>query len=121
MKIYIGHSRKFNYKTELYQPIRQSRLNNEHKIIFPHESDEYIETKNIIKKSDIMVAEVSFPSAGLGTELTWANSLGCPILCIYRKGAKPPGSLKVACDTFIEYTDLDDMVNKIESALKTRG
>lgn len=122
MKIYIGHSREFNYKEELYKPIRNSRLNDEHEIIFPHEVHEEAKdfvTRDIIKTCDVMVAEVSFPATGLGIELGWANSSKCPIICIYKKGSKISGSLKVICDKFIEYTDKKDLVDKLDKSLES--
>lgn len=122
MKIYIGHSSEFNHQDELYNPIRDSILNSLHEIILPHEiykeAKDFI-TKDIIKSCDLMIAEVSLPSTGLGIELGWANSFGRPIICIYRKGSKISSSLKVVCNDFIEYINKNDMIEKIEKLLKT--
>lgn len=122
MKIYIGHSKELNFQEELYLPIRESELNSEYEIVFPHEiyqkaNDFY--TKDIIKTCDAMVAEVSFPATGLGIELGWANSFERPIICIYRKGSKISSSLKVVCNNFIEYTDKVNLIKKLGSALST--
>jgi nucleoside 2-deoxyribosyltransferase len=38
-----------------------------------------------IKESDIVVAEVSTPSLGVGYEIAYAEQLGKKILCLYRK------------------------------------
>jgi len=121
MKIYIGHSKEFDYENELYQPIRHSQLNNEHEITLAHEGATDRVTKDIIRASDVMIAEVSFPSTGLGIELAWADSLGCPIICMYCKGSTVSASLKAVSDTFIEYADANDMIDKITSELKTKG
>jgi hypothetical protein len=122
MKIYIGHSKELNFKDDLYLPIRESQLNSEHEIILPHkiyqEASDFV-TKDIIKTCDVMVAEVSFPATGLGIELGWANAFERPIICIYRKGSKISGSLKVVCKNFIEYTDKEDLIKKLGSALST--
>lgn len=125
MKIYIGHSKELNFKDDLYLPIRESQLNSEHEIILPHEiyqeASDFI-TKNIIKTCDVMIAEVSFPATGLGIELGWANAFECPIICIHRKGSKISGSLKVVCENFIEYTDKEDLIEKLTLAIdKFRG
>jgi len=117
MKIYIGHSREFDFKNELYKPIRESNLNSEHEIIFPHEDEKEFITKDVIESCDLMIAEVSYPSIGLGIELGWANSFGRRIICINRKGAKASESLKAVCEKFVEYTDKDDLVSKIDSVL----
>lgn len=122
MKIYFGHSKELNFKDDLYLPIRKSQLNSEHEMILPHEiyqdASDFV-TKDIIKTCDVMIAEVSFPATGLGIELGWANAFECPIICIYRKGSKISGSLKVVCENFIEYTDKEDMLKKLVSTLAT--
>jgi len=122
MKIYIGHSKELNFKDDLYLPIRESQLYDEHEIILPHEiyqeASDFV-TKDIIKTCDVMIAEVSFPATGLGIELGWANAFERPIICIYREGSKISGSLKVVCENFIEYTDKKDLIEKLGSALST--
>ncbi|MEW6408192.1 MAG: hypothetical protein AB1465_05905 [Patescibacteria group bacterium] len=122
MKIYIEHSKELNFKEDLYLPIRESQLNSEHEIILPHEiyqeASDFV-TKDIIKTCDVMVAEVSFPATGLGIELGWANAFECPIICIHRKDSKISGSLKVVCNNFIEYTDKEDLIEKLGNALST--
>jgi len=113
VKIYFGHSKDFDFKKELYKPIRESILNNEHEILFPHETDEFFNSKDRIKNSDLMIAEVTYPATGLGIELGWAEMLKTPILCVYKKGSKISGSLKVVTKDFIEYENSDDLVEKI--------
>ncbi len=39
-----------------------------------------------IKECEVMVAEVSTPSHGVGYEVAYALSLGKPVLCIYQEG-----------------------------------
>ncbi|MDD4333027.1 MAG: hypothetical protein PHT51_02840 [Patescibacteria group bacterium] len=117
MKIYIGHSKEFDYKNDLYSPIRNSELNSKHEIIFPHETDELIISRDIIKTVDLMIAEVSYPATGMGIELGWADSFGRPIICIYKKGSKISKSLKAVCDNFIEYSDEKDLVEKLKKVL----
>lgn len=58
MKIYIGHSRQWDYKRKLYRPILDSNLNKEHEIILPHIGEKTFNTKNIIEESDLFIAEV---------------------------------------------------------------
>lgn len=122
MKIYIGHSRSLDFKNELYKPLRSSILNSTHKIILPHElyknATDFV-TRDIIKTCDLMIAEVSYPATGLGIELGWADAFKCPIICIYRSGNKTSGSLKVVTDKFIEYTDKNEMLEKITNVINT--
>lgn len=116
MKIYISHSTSFDYKNEIYIPIRNSDLNNLHNIILPHEKSEIPQiTKDIIKSQDIIIAEVSYPSTGQGIELGWANIYERPIICFYKKGCKYSSSLKIISENIIEYTDVNDLLLKIKS------
>ena len=120
MKIYIGHSRAFDFITELYQPIKESSLVSKHEIIFPHEVPVEKNSKEIIKDCDLMIAEVSFPSTGLGIELGWASDAQCPILCISKQGSKVTSSLQFVCKNFIEYSGGEDMIEKLDQILKNR-
>lgn len=123
MKIYIGHSNELNFEKELYQPVRNSNLNRDHEIILPHEIyDNAVDfvTRDIIKKSDLMIAEVSYPSTELGIEIGWADTSKCPIICIYKKNHKISESLKVVTNHFVEYVDVRDLIDKISTIISTR-
>lgn len=119
MKIYVAHSTNFDYKTELYQPLRNSPLNFKHEIILPHETDQFINSKKIIKISRVIIAEVSYPSTGEGIELGWANDAQIPIICIYKKENKPSHSLKTLSNIFIPYKNTNDMIERLSSVLST--
>ena len=119
MKVYFCHSRNFDFKNDLYKPIRESGLNTQHEIIFPHEDDSsIIKTKDIIKTCDVVFAEVSFPSTGLGIELGWADIQAIQIVCLSKTGTKVSGSLKFITNNFIEYSDTSDLVKKVEKFLE---
>jgi len=113
MIIYVSHSTDFNYKDELYESLRELKL----EFIFPHEAKE-INSKEQIKKSDMIIAEVSFNKLGIGIEIGWANAFNKPIIFIYKKGIKISNSLKFIPGKFIEYSDKEDMINKIKSNLR---
>jgi hypothetical protein len=119
MRIYFGHSKGFDYKNELYKPIRESELNKLHEIIFPHEkSDLPTNSKDFLKTCDSMIAEITYPATGLGIELGWANAFGIPIICLYKSGSHVSNSAKLLAKDFIEYNDSEDLINKIEEYLK---
>jgi nucleoside 2-deoxyribosyltransferase len=112
MKIYVSHSRNYDYENELYLPLRNSELNSQHKFILPHEnSTEPFSTKELFQSHgcDLVIAEVSFPATGQGIELGWANLLGIPVICISKKDSKISGSLKVITDKFVEYENTNDL------------
>lgn len=121
MNIYVGHSREHNFKEELYKPLRESNLNTEYSIILPHENtDEPFNSKEYFRKScDLVLAEVSHKSSGLGVELGWADMLDVPIICIHKQGTKPPNSLKVLTNRYIIYSTEKDLIEKLNSALIT--
>lgn len=121
MKIYVGHSRSYNYKDELYEPIKQSNLMKENSIFFPHdEENKTIATKTIIKESDLFIAEVSCPATGLGIELGFASDANVEILCIYKNGINPSGSLKFITDNFICYENEKDLIKKISNYISSK-
>lgn len=118
MKIYLAHSGNFDYQTELYKPLKQS-LANKYDIFFPHDTKNMgTKSKDIIASSDILLAEVSYPSTGQGIELGWADTSNVPILCFYHSGAKISSSLKFICNSFLEYSSTEEMIRKLEEQLR---
>jgi len=118
MHIYVAHSSGFDYQKKLYTPIRGSHLYIEHHIVFPHErADGFVNTKEIIEKSTVILAEVSYSSTGLGIELGWADAAQIPIICMYAEGSKPSKSLRAISAVFAQYQTPKDMVEKITTAL----
>jgi nucleoside 2-deoxyribosyltransferase len=118
MNIYITHSTSFDFHTELYKPLKNSIIAKNNNIFFPHdEENKNINSQQIIKNSDLIIAEVSYPSTGQGIELGWANSLNKNILCIYKKNQKFSSSLKFITDNFIEYENTEDLINKLSNIL----
>ncbi len=118
MKIYIVHSSEFDYKKEFYVPITQLNKNNEHEIIFPHErSHNPISSKKIIQQCDLVIAEISYPSTGMGIELGWADGAQIPVLCIHKKDVQPSSALPFVFNDFVEYTDSKDLVDKLTKIL----
>ena len=119
MKIYVTHSNSFDFKNELYIPLRNSNLNNIHSITLPHDnSSEQFNSKDYLKKCDLVIAEVSFPSTGQGIELGWANLYDIPIVCVYKKGTKFSGSIKSVSNNFIEYENSKDMIAKLSNYIE---
>ncbi len=119
MKIYVAHSRSFDFKKKLYAPIRQSSLNNKHTFVLPHEtSDEPFNSKDYLQnEASLLIAEVSEPATGLGIELGWADVYNVPIICIFRKDSKVSNSLKVVSKNFVEYSNSKELISEIERIL----
>lgn len=118
MKVYVSHSRNFDFKNELYLPLQG--LGGKAEFIFPHQdSADGVDSKDIFKNHgcDLVLSEVSFPSTGQGIEMGWADVYNIPIICIYKSGSKTSSSLKKISKTFIEYSNTDDLVNKLKPIL----
>jgi nucleoside 2-deoxyribosyltransferase len=53
---------------------------------------EYIYNRDMdwLRSADVLVADISIPSAGVGYEIGQAEAMGKNILCLYRKDAPKP-------------------------------
>ncbi|MCX6730945.1 MAG: hypothetical protein NTZ55_03790 [Candidatus Roizmanbacteria bacterium] len=75
MNIYFPHSKQLEYE-DYYASIRKSTFFTSHTCVLPYEKNNTPEnSKPMIKKADLIIAEVSFPGTGLGIELGWADAL----------------------------------------------
>jgi hypothetical protein len=124
MKIYVAHSTQGNYHEDLYIPLKTSSMSTDHTFILPHEnSATQYNSKELFKKHEcsLVIAEVSYPTTGEGIELGWADIYQIPIICIYKEGTRPSGALKVISNTFLQYSDSNDMIAQLKSYIeKTR-
>lgn len=78
-------------------------------------TDSFIYTRDMdwIRESDMIVAEVSTPSLGVGYELGQAEAMKKPILCLYRPSEGKRLSAMVSGNAYMkvfEYTNLQDIV-----------
>jgi len=60
-----------------YKNVEKSEINH---------SDAYIFERDVswLKSSDVMIADVTVPSLGVGYEIGFAETLNIPILCLYK-------------------------------------
>ena len=74
---------------------------------------------NWINECDVLVAEVSTPSLGVGYEISYAESLGKRIICTYDESvnisAMIGGNKKFE---LIKYKDSADLLSKLDDKLK---
>ena len=74
-----------------------------------------------IAEADVLVAEVSVPSTGVGYEIAAArHRFGRPVICLYRAGHTKRCSAMVAGDAgieLIEYDDAAEMLERLRAAL----
>lgn len=118
MKLYLSHASNFDYQEELYEPLKRSAVGRQ--VVFPHD-DFIVNTRETIRASDVVIAEVSYPSTGQGIELGWANAADVPIVCLFKVGHEYSSSLPFVSDTFIGYSSPEDMVSKLQGWLAEYG
>ena len=76
-------------------------------------SDTYIFERDVswLELSDVMVADVTVPSLGVGYEIGFAETLNIPILCLYNPKNKKPLSAMITGNKNIiwkEYGSFED-------------
>ena len=117
MKIYIVHSREFDYVKELYQPIKSEPLFANNEIILPHDNDKYQHDRSFYKDIDLVIAEVSYPSIGLGIELGFLYDDNKPIYCMHKTDKKVSGSINVITNNIYEYSNIEEMLRIIQEII----
>ena len=120
MRIYVSHSTDMNYNDEIYLPLKEVLSDSSCELILPHESSaEIINTRNDYRDIDIVIAECSRPSTGVGIELGWFYDDGKPIYCFCREGLKISDSVKVVVSDIFYYKDKKDFIEKVKTIIKS--
>lgn len=74
---------------------------------------------NGVRECDVIVAEASTPSHGIGIELMLAHTLGKRIICVYRSGIKLSWMIQgMPNAVLIEYNGTSDLRKKLSTELK---
>lgn len=86
---------------------------------------EYIFERDVswLKECDIVVAEVTTPSLGVGYEVGLAESMNKKIICFYRKLEGKSLSAMISGNKSIilyEYKTINDIENILKKSLKTK-
>ena len=84
---------------------------------------EYIYNRDVawLKESDLIIADVTIPSLGVGVEIGLAQTLGKKIICLYNVNADASLSAMVAGDPNIKvlrYTTVDEAKDEITKVLQ---
>ena len=119
MRIYIAHPTDMDYENEIYNPLRSDAFFFRHELVLPHEeSNKIINTRDDYRNVDIVIAECSKPSTGVGIELGWFYDEKKPIYCFHKTGVRPSGAVVAIAKEIIEYSDSNDLANKIRSIVE---
>tara|TARA_B100000575_G_scaffold251736_1_gene219294 strand:- start:1016 stop:1435 length:420 start_codon:yes stop_codon:yes gene_type:complete len=78
-------------------------------------SNEFIYERDIdwLKSCNVMVADVTVPSLGVGYEIAYAESINIPILCLFNTNQKKPLSAMILGNQRLEcfnYTNLNEAI-----------
>ena len=80
--------------------------------------------ENLVKKidiADLVFAEVTVPSLGVGYEIGYADSHNKKIICVYDKNITPKITTMLRGNSrlkIIPYIDLNGIINNLENILK---
>lgn len=134
MKIYIsgsiyGGTQKIETYKKLikalknYGEILDDQIADENTIAkeeFQNDEDIYKDLESKMKIADIIFAEVSIPSLGVGYELGFADKLGKRIIAIYDETYTPKVSTMIRGNKrikLIPYKDILEIINNLDNIL----
>lgn len=86
----------------------------------PSDRDIYFSNVEMLKNADLMVAEVSNPSLGVGYEIGLAESFSKRVICLFREDGKPQLSAMIGGNEkleIIKYTQVEELREKLEAAI----
>ncbi len=120
MKIYLSHSSKIDYINNLYRPIRESELGKNHEFVYFCDDPEYSSksSRDVIRSCDVLIAEMSECSTGMGIEIGWADSFDIRIFVVYRDGSDIKGYMSSIAEEIIKYIDTSDLISKLSEVIQ---
>jgi len=72
-----------------------------------------------LNEADLVIAEITNPSLGVGAEIADAVNLGIPVLCIYKQeyehqiSAYIRGKADVVCRAYSDHEELKDIISEV--------
>lgn len=120
LNIYAAHASSFDYQAEFYQPLQESTIAEQHNITFPHDNTEeqFNSYKFFHTDCDLVIAEVSHPSTGLGIELGWAYDADIPIICVHQDTSDPTNALTAVTNMVYKYSSPKNMITVLKNNWK---
>ncbi|GAB6440770.1 hypothetical protein bcgnr5369_02790 [Bacillus cereus] len=115
MKVYVGHQNVTN--EGLHNVILNSEILKKHQFIF---SENVTNEKECLKKCEVMIADVSYPTIPLGIEMGWADNYKIDIICVCVKGTAISSHLTRMSKEILIYTEIVDLVEKLEWLFETK-
>ena len=83
--------------------------------------ERYQRAMDLLKKTSLIIAEMSVPSTGQGMELQEAVNLGIPIIIVAKSESKISGLILGTnkIQNVIYYDDIEMLINKLEEELNS--
>ena len=127
--IYGGRQKKDTYKLLINELKKYGTILNEQVAdddIFISEeksldTDIFTDLENKLKEADLIFAEVTVPSLGVGYEIGYADSLNKRIICIYDQTLTEKITTMLRGNTrlkIIPYMNIEEILSNIENILK---
>ena len=121
MRIYIAHPTSIDYKKEIYEPLRNDDFFLEHELVLPHEESVDIHnSREDYKSYDVVIAECSEPSIGVGIELGWFYDDKKLIYCFVKSGVNPSSAISSIAEEIINYNNKKDFVERAKGIIKKK-
>ncbi len=73
-----------------------------------------------LNQSDIVIAEVTQPSLGVGYELAYAEKLQIPVICLFRPSSGNHLSAMIRGNKYfkvMDYSNLEDVLSKLSESI----
>ena len=125
--IYGGRQKLDTYQILINELKKNNKVLNE-EVADVHIIEREIETsdekifKNLekkLKEADLIFAELTIPSLGVGYELAYAENLGKPIYAVYEKNANVSALLRGDKNIhFLPYDNMNQVIDKINEIMK---
>lgn len=96
--------------------LAQSESMDKERVLTPR--DVYLRDVQWIDECDVLIAEVSVPSHGVGYEIGYALQAGKPVLCIYQQDRKVSKMITGNPDSKLKVESYSDVKEAIEKSKK---
>lgn len=127
--IYGGRQKLESYKKLVKELAKFGKVLNEEvaddNVLISEESvsdnDVFESLVNRLEQADVVFAEVTVPSLGVGYEIGYADKTNKRIICVYDKTVTPKLTTMLRGNNrlkIIPYTNINEIINNLENILK---
>ncbi len=129
-RVFLAAPFTFNFEAEFLDHIEEFLMGLGYSVIVPHDfanddvSDEEIRRQihtdlAQVENSDILIADVTKPSHGVGMEILHAHKLGKRVILIAQSGTRISSMARVHSHNTLEYNNSEELKQKLESCLQS--